>query len=156
MKKLVLSITVVCMFATACHQVQDTDPMKNDFSNEISVLTEMNKVGFNISQHPELGFEREQILKDMLSKFNGMFFEMDDAAAEIFIREVSNPSRYADALEGGEIDLSLYDIYSEQQIVLAQPFIDKLLVMEDMMTASTRRGLFAGRNRIFTVRRGQN
>jgi len=67
------------MFATACHQAQDVSPVKKDFSKEISVLTEMNKVGFDISQHPESGFEREQVLKDMFSKCNGRFFEMDDA-----------------------------------------------------------------------------
>lgn len=118
------------------------DPVRMDFSKELSLLTEINKVGFGITQRPEIGLEREQILRDMLSKFNGRFFEMEDAALEVFIRELSDPDGYSEALETGEIDLFLYDVYNEQQLELAQPFIDELLDMEDMMVAKAHAEAF--------------
>lgn len=142
MKKYCLSVSVVLIFVTACHQVQDMDPVKKDFSEEISVLTEMNNVGFDITQQPELGFEREQIFMNMLSRFNGRFFEMDDAATEVFVSELSDPDRYTNAVEAGEIDLSLYDVYNEQQLNFAQPFIDELLGMDDMMVAKAHAETF--------------
>ena len=96
MKKFILPVVTVCFLVSSCNQVRESSP-KNDFNQEIALLSEMNRSGFNLAtssfgknitfiSQSEVDFNRKQLVTDVLTGLNGHYFE----ASESTIHEFAN------------------------------------------------------------------
>jgi hypothetical protein len=140
MKKLISSIFAVLILVSSCNQEQDLSPV-NNFEKEISFLTEMNKSGLNLTVsnlgknitpigNNEITLNQRQLVKEVLSGLNGQYFNADEKTIMDFASNygvLRLPDQLANARTTGTVDLSSFEIYSESQLDLVQPFINDLL-----------------------------
>ncbi len=151
MKKSISSIFVVVIFVFSCNQEQDLNPA-NDFETEISFLSEINASGLNLAVSNlgsniipigtnEIRLNKKQLAKDMLSGLNGKYFNAEEKAILDFSNnysEVRLPDDLANARKNGTVVLSTFEIYSKEQLVLFQPFVDDLLNEENINEAKSK------------------
>ncbi|GIV36402.1 MAG: hypothetical protein KatS3mg032_0781 [Cyclobacteriaceae bacterium] len=151
MKKLISSIFAVLILVSSCNQEQDLSPV-NNFEKEISFLTEMNKSGLNLTVsnlgknitpigNNEITLNQRQLVKGMLSGLNGQYFNADEKTIMDFSSnygELRLPDHFANARKNGTVDLSTFEIYSEDQLALVQPFVDDLLNEEDLNATKSK------------------
>ena len=133
---------------SACQPENEIKP-SNTFEKELEVLSELNHTGFtfaanNFSQNLtiqgdfHIGLNQNQFVNDILRGLNDQFFLANESAInEISSQygEIKLSDRFVDSQSIENVDLSLFGIYSEDQLKLAQPFVDGLLNTEDMEIA---------------------
>lgn len=155
MKKLISSIFAVLILVSSCNQEQDLSPVTN-FEKEISFLTEMNTSGLNLTVsnlgknitpigNNEITLNQRQLVKEMLTGLNGQYFNADEKSIMDFASkygELRLPDQLANARTTGTVDLSAFEIYSESQLDLIQPFIDDLLDEEDLNVIKSKATTF--------------
>jgi len=136
---------------SSCNQEQDLSPL-NNFEKEISFLSEMNTSGLNLTvsnlgknitpiDKNEITLNQKQLVKDMLSGLNGQYFNADEKAIMDFASnygELRLPDQLANARTHGTVDLSTFELYSENQLDLVQPFVDDLLNEGDFNVAQSK------------------
>ncbi len=151
MKKLISSIFAVLILVSSCNQEQDLSPA-NNFEEEISFLTEMNTSGLNLTVsnlgknitpigNNEITLNQRQLVKEMLSGLNGQYFNADEKTIMDFATnygELRLPDQLANVRTTGTVDLSTFEIYSEDQLALVQPFVDDLLNEEDLNATKSK------------------
>jgi hypothetical protein len=148
MKKLISSIFAVLILVSSCNREQDLSPV-NNFEKEISFLAEMNTSGLNLtvsnlgknitpSGKNEITLNQRQLVKEVLSGLNGQYFNADEKTIMDFASNygvLRLPDQLANARTTGTVDLSSFEIYSESQLDLVQPFINDLLNDDDYKIA---------------------
>lgn len=150
MKKPISFIFAAFISVSSCQQENEIIPV-NTFDNELAILLEMNISGFdfatlNFDQNLtiqgdfDIGLKHNQMMNDILQELNGQFFMADES----FINEISSQFGEVKLLDQFPtvslfevVDLSSFDIYSEGQLKLAQPFVDGLLNTEDLEVAKS-------------------
>lgn len=151
MKKLISSIFAVLILVSSCNQEQDLSPVTN-FEKEISFLTEMNTSGLNLTVsnlgknitpigNNEITLNQRQLVKEMLTGLNGQYFNADEKSIMDFASkygELRLPDQLANARTTGTVDLSTFEIYSEEQLALVQPFVNDLLNEENINEAKSK------------------
>lgn len=130
---------------SSCNEVQELSPNRN-FEKETELFSKMTTAGFDLATSSlasnlsstgksEMTLNQRQLVKDILNGMNGQFLETNEEA----IGEVSG--NYGDIRLSGQfvngktmstVDLGSLGHYSDSQIALAQPFVDKLLSTEDV------------------------
>lgn len=151
MKKLISSILAVLLLVSSCNQEQDLNPV-NNFEKEISFLSDVNLSGFNLTlsnlgKHitpistNEITLYQRQLIKEMLTGLNGQYFNADEKTIMNFASnygELRLPDHLANARTNSSLDLSTFEIYSESQLDVVQPFINDLLNEEDYNIAKSK------------------
>jgi len=150
MKRITSFIIVAFILTSSCYQEKEISPSKM-FEDELAILTELNQTGFNfaivnfdqnltLNGYFDIGLNQNQMVNDILKALNNQFF----VANESVINEISNEfgeirlsNHFMDAQSTDIVYRSLVDIYSDDQIRLLRPFVDKLLNTEDIEDAKT-------------------
>lgn len=150
MKKLTLFIFALFILVSACQPDNEIKP-SNTFENELEVLYELNHSGFNfatisfdknltIQDKFDIGLNKNQFVNDILRGLNDQFF----MAGESVINEIASQygeiklsHRFPENQSIVKVDLSQFNIYSDDQLKLVQPFVDRLLNTEDMEIAKS-------------------
>lgn len=155
MKKQTSFILVVFILVSACQPENEVNP-SNTFEDEVAVLTELNHIGFNFATsnfdhnlafqgNYDIGLNQDQFVNDILQRLNGQFFMANESVINNISNqygEVSLSDSFIEAPSIENVNLSLFKIYSEDQLKLAQPFVDRLLITGDMEIAKFEAVLF--------------
>lgn len=144
MKKYLLSTAVFLFTVSACTQSSEVTPTDN-FSKEIVLLKTMHKEGLylassafekniNLNSTNELVLNEKGIVDDVLAGLRGSYF----TASDNFVTSLSsnfgtkNLSITGNANARQNIsNANLSQLYNENQLKLANPFLDQLLTTDD-------------------------
>jgi len=146
MKKYLYYAFVCLVTISACNQSKDITPTDN-FLNEITELKTMHKDGLYLamsafkknattSSSNDLVLNEKEMINDILTNLKGAHFIASDEFIDSFSNNYSSKKIFGDN-DTNELqaihDAGINQLYNESQMLLVQPFLDKLITTNDFI-----------------------